>query len=233
MFYVIGNSPKKVELKDLNDCIYYKQQKDYTDIQYENSVDLKRAIERRALIVLKKSEDTTRSFDPITPIVSSESELLPEIPTEESVPDQKVDILLERIKILEKSLRDQSSSKSNDALLVILDRLEKLESNSATTGLSFIQDALKGIEAKIAVNSSEGILEKLEGIISRSGTNSSSSNSSAIKEDAYRREEEIYVPSIRVEDANSHINLEVRTINSGDNVADSLRKLKELRLKSK
>jgi len=41
------------------------------------------------------------------------------------------------------------------------------------------------------------------------------------------------VPSITVEDGNTHIKLNVRSIESGDSVSDSLRKLKELKSKSK
>jgi hypothetical protein len=225
MFYIIGNSPKKVELKDLNDCVYYKQQKVYTDAQYESSVDLKRAIERKILIVLKKSEDTTGSFDIQTPIISSE------IKSSESVSSPEIEVLLDKIKDLEATVKNQSnlslpSTQNNDALAIILDRLEKLEKNPTSIDLSVIQDALKSIEVRMQSNKSDGILEKLEGIISRSGVNSAS-----IQGDS-RRVEDVYIPNIRVEDANSHIKLEVRTIDSGDSVSDSLKKLKELKSKS-
>jgi len=225
MFYVIGNSPKKVELKDLNDCVYYKQQKVYTDSQYESSVDLKRAIERKILIVLKKSEDTTGSFDINTSIIPSETK------TPEPGSSPEVKVLLEKIRDLESVIKSQSnlsspSSQNNDALAVILDRLEKLEKNPASIDLSVIQEALKNIESRMQSNKSDGLLEKLEGIINRSGGKSVS-----IQEDN-RRVEDVYIPNIRVEDANSHIKLEVRTIDSGDSVSDSLRKLKELKSKS-
>lgn len=225
MFYIIGNSPKKVELKDLNDCVYYKQQKVYTDAQYESSVDLKRAIERKILIVLKKSEDTTGSFDIQTPIISSE------IKSSESVSSPEIEVLLGKIKDLEAIVKNQSnislpSTQNNDALAIILDRLEKLEKNPTSIDLSVIQDALKSIEVRMQSNKSDGILEKLEGIISRSGV-----NSAPIQGDS-RRVEDVYIPNIRVEDANSHIKLEVRTIDSGDSVSDSLKKLKELKSKS-
>ena len=225
MFYVIGNSPKKVELKDLNDCVYYKQQKVYTDSQYESSVDLKRAIERKILIVLKKSEDTTGSFDINTSIIPSETK------TPEPGSSPEVKVLLEKIRDLESVIKSQSnlsspSSQNNDALAVILDRLEKLEKNPASIDLSVIQEALKNIESRMQSNKSDGLLEKLEGIINRSGGKSAS-----IQEDN-RRVEDVYIPNIRVEDANSHIKLEVRTIDSGDSVSDSLRKLKELKSKS-
>lgn len=226
MYHVIGNSPKKVELKDLNDCVYYKQQKIFSDSQYHSSVDLKRAIERKTLIVLKKSEDSTGSFDVNTAIISSD------IKTPEPTPNLKIDLLLEKINDLENKIKNQpsptSSNQNQDALSAILERLERLEKNPSSVDLSSIQEALKNIESRMQDNKSDGLLEKLETIINRSG-----SSAAPVQEEEDRRVEDIYVPNIVVEDAKSHINLEVRTINGGDSVSDSLRKLKELKSKSK
>jgi hypothetical protein len=44
MIRILGNSPERVEIKDLHDFIYYRQLKDYTDQEYEESKDLKREI---------------------------------------------------------------------------------------------------------------------------------------------------------------------------------------------
>lgn len=44
MVRVLGNSPERVEIADLDDVIYYRQLKDYTDQEYEKSKDLKREI---------------------------------------------------------------------------------------------------------------------------------------------------------------------------------------------
>lgn len=226
MYHVIGNSPKKVELKDLKDCVYYKQQKVFSDSQYHSSVDLKRAIERKTLIVLKKSEDNTGSFDVNTAIISSD------IKTPEPASNPKIDLLLEKINDLENKIKSQPSpvspDKDQDALSAILERLERLEKNPSSVDLSYIQEALKNIETRMQDNKSDGLLEKLETIINRSG-----SSAAPVQEEEAIRVEDIYVPNIRVEDANSHINLEVRTINGGDSVSDSLRKLKELKSKSK
>ena len=226
MYHVIGNSPKKVELKDLNDCVYYKQQKIFSDSQYHSSVDLKRAIERKTLIVLKKSEDSTGSFDVNTAIISSD------IKTPEPAPNLKIDLLLEKINDLENKIKNQpsptSSNQNQDALSAILERLERLEKNPSSVDLSSIQEALKNIETRMQDNKSDGLLEKLESIINRSG-----SGAAPVQEEEDRRVEDIYVPNIQVEDAKSHINLEVRTISGGDSVSDSLKKLKELKSKSK
>lgn len=49
MVRVLGNSPERVEIKDLSDVIYYKQLKEYTDQEYEKSKDLKREINKGRL----------------------------------------------------------------------------------------------------------------------------------------------------------------------------------------
>lgn len=226
MYHVIGNSPKKVELKDLNDCVYYKQQKVYSDSQYRSSVDLQRAIERKSLIVLRQSEDSTGSFDVNTAVISSD------LKVDSSSP--KIDLLLDKINKLEEKLKTQhnstptSSNINESALAVILDRLEKLEHNPSTVDLSSIQEALKNIETRIQDNKGDDILERLESIVSKAGT-----GSAPVKQEENRRVEDVYIPNIRVEDATSHINLEIRKIDDGNSVADSLKKLKELKSKSK
>ena len=236
MYHIIGNSPKRVELKDLNDCVYYKQQKVYSDSQYRTSVDLQRAIERKSLIVLRKSEDSTGSFDDPTIIVPAS--VIPTVTTapvketQESSP--KIDLLLEKINKLEDRLRETQSPSSNlneTALAVILDRLEKLEKNPSAVDLSSIQEALKSIETRMQDNKSDGILEKLESIISKAGTAAAPKGEN--RDISIGRPEEVYIPNIKVEDATSHINLEVRKLDDGDSVADSLRRLKELKSKSK
>ena len=54
MIRVLGNSPERVELADLQDVIYYKQIKEFSDQQYENSRDLKRAVSKGHIIKLEE-----------------------------------------------------------------------------------------------------------------------------------------------------------------------------------
>jgi len=56
MVRILGNSPERVELKDLNDIVYYRQLKEYTDQQYESSKDLKREIQKGSVIKIDKKE---------------------------------------------------------------------------------------------------------------------------------------------------------------------------------
>ena len=46
MVRIMGNSPERVRIKDLDDIIYYKQIKEYTDQEFEDSNDLKRAVKQ-------------------------------------------------------------------------------------------------------------------------------------------------------------------------------------------
>jgi hypothetical protein len=59
MVRVLGNSSERVVIKDLNDVIYYRQKKDYTDQEYSNSKDLQR--EMGSGRVLKLETFTSRA----------------------------------------------------------------------------------------------------------------------------------------------------------------------------
>lgn len=63
MVRVLGNSLERVEIKDLNDVIYYKQLKDYTDQEHENSKDLKREIQRGRLVKIEEAKASRGSAD--------------------------------------------------------------------------------------------------------------------------------------------------------------------------
>ena len=55
MIRVLGNSSERVPIKDLNDCIYYKQLKEYSDQEYESSNDLKQAIASGKIVKLEQA----------------------------------------------------------------------------------------------------------------------------------------------------------------------------------
>ena len=63
MVRILGNSPERVPIDDLNDIIYYKQLKDYTDQEYESSKDLKRAINRGHLAILEQNKSPRGSVE--------------------------------------------------------------------------------------------------------------------------------------------------------------------------
>ncbi len=56
MVRILGNSPERIEIRDLQDVVYYRQIKEFTDQQYELSKDLKREIDKGRLIKIDKNE---------------------------------------------------------------------------------------------------------------------------------------------------------------------------------
>lgn len=225
MILVIGNTPQRVELRDLGDCVYYRQQKVFTDSQYAQSQDLQREIRKGSLSIIKKVEDKAATFG----LPSSSDSPIP-------FDDSKIDALAERIRSLEKALSEQKpisipKSSDNEALKILADKIEKLEVDLSQTRGSSVSDnviqALQKLEQRIDQNSlNDKILEKIDKLIS---TGSAGRVQSATPEEV--RAEEIYVPSVTVEDANKKIKLDVRKIEQSDNVKDSLAALKKLKSK--
>lgn len=79
----IGNSPERVELTDLNDVIYYKQLKEYSDQQYENSKDLRRELSKGRIIMIEQSNVSQGSGE-------IEGHILVETPKSVSINDLKI-----------------------------------------------------------------------------------------------------------------------------------------------
>ena len=228
MYLVIGNTPQRVELKDLGDCIYYKQQKVFSEAQYSRSQDLQNEIRKGSLTILKRTEEKGGSFE------------LPSVTFSQSKPDSadssKLDVLLERIQSLESAIKTNSSAPKEaqqDIVGILTDKIARLESGlsgvSSEQGLSVLSDAIKKLEERIDKGSSnDEIFKKLEDLINRAPIGISQEKA---REET--RPEDVYVPTVTVEDANTHIKLNVRSIESGDNVSDALKKLKEIKNKNK
>jgi hypothetical protein len=216
MYLVIGNIPRGVELKDLKDFIYYKQQKVYTEVQYDSSRDLQREIKSGSLTILKKTDDKSGSFDIPSFGLTNPSPAAPVV-----ADDSKMDTILERIDNLERTI---SSRESVPAQVI-----ERTVGDSPHAEIiQELADSVRKLEEKIDSRSSNSeIFDRLEDIINRAP-------GGAAKEQSQEpmTPEEIYVPNVIVEDGHSHIKLDVRTIDSGDSVSDSLKKLRELKSKS-
>lgn len=223
MIKVLGNDTERVKLTDLNDVVYYKQEKIYSDDDYNRSRDLKRNIENGRLTKLSDiKKENTSSDMPIS---------VDPAPIENS---SKIDNLLEYVKRLENKLNNISTPPvDNENLNVLIDRIKQLEEKiESSKGLSSIDpetlSIIKGLGEKIGSNSQlSTITSKIEELLSRApGT---------IKEEDYTptRPEDIYVPNITVEDTNAHINLKVRTIEKSDSVNDAAQALKNMKDKSK
>jgi hypothetical protein len=229
MILVIGNTPQKVELKDLGDYIYYKQQKIFTDSQYNRSQDLQREIQKGSLTILKRADDKSGSFD--IPSVGYSSASADKSPVMDF---SKLDTLLERINSLEESINAKSTPSPeahNDVIKSLIEKVTRLESEliAGNNGqsLSILHDAIKKLEDKVGRGADDAIFKKLEDILNRAPV----AGIPAVQKEEMRPED-VYVPTVTVEDANTHIKLDIRTIGGGDDVNDSLKKLKELKSKS-
>ena len=53
MVWVFGNSHERVVIKDLNDVIYFRQKKQFSDQEFESSKDLQREIQKGRIIKLE------------------------------------------------------------------------------------------------------------------------------------------------------------------------------------
>jgi hypothetical protein len=62
MVWVFGNSPERTPIKDLNDVIYYRQKKQYTDQEFEGSRDLQREIQKGRIIKLEHVPEISSSL---------------------------------------------------------------------------------------------------------------------------------------------------------------------------
>lgn len=63
MVRIIGNSPERVPISDLGDVIYYRQIKDYSDEEYKNSVDLKKAIRQGKVSKIEEKKSSRGSTE--------------------------------------------------------------------------------------------------------------------------------------------------------------------------
>ncbi len=241
MYLVIGNCPRKLELKDLNDSIYYKQQKIYSDVQYNSSNDLKNAERKGLLTVLQRSPDKGGSAE------------LPQVitvanPPISSPPDKSVQELHAKILALEGEIQYRNSIQqipsSDNTLEQLLDKITRLEQNIQSSGnapmMSVFFEALKKIEDKItSTQQNDEIFRRLTSLINLAPNVNQVNNyvpgqvKAPEKEEV--RPEEVYVPNVVVEDANTHVKLQVRTleVNSESGVDDALLALKNLKSKSK
>lgn len=226
MILVIGNTPQKVELRDLSDCVYYKQQKIFSDAQAERSRDLKKALKAGSLTILKKIDEKNGSFDIPAAGLSSRVEV-----TSDHSSD-KIDALLDKIKSLEEAVTKNAQLPQGTVSSDISHRIEKLEKDMNSGGgdskaIEALCGAVERLEKRLDKSSdSEHLLKKLETLIKRESVRSTAEQEAAYADDTY-------VPSVTVEDAKSHVKLDVRKIEKSDGITESLKKLKELKSKSK
>lgn len=62
MVWVFGNSYERIPIKDLNDVIYYRQKKQYSDQEFESSKDLQREIQKGRVVKLEHTPEIRSSL---------------------------------------------------------------------------------------------------------------------------------------------------------------------------
>ncbi len=226
MILVIGNTPKRVELKDLDDSVYYKQQKVFSEAEYAKSSDLKRELKKGALTILKRVAEKNGSFDlPDAIPFSNET-----VPRRAASDVSDMGTVLERIDALEKSLTEKGAPPTQDGILseiaAKIVNLEKKLSERPAEDASGVTNAIKRLEEKIEGNQkSNDVVDRLESLLSQIQAGRQYST----REEGVESTDEVYVPNVSVEDVNSQIKLDVRTVEKSDTINDSLRKLRELK----
>lgn len=227
MYLVISNDPKKIDLHDINDRIYYKQKKTYSDADYNRSRVLQKEIQKGNIIILQKIEEKDGNFSIPSPGVIPNS--VSKVPSS----DQRVDILLEKIKNLEELLKDSKnvpSVSSNEDITSLSKKIEDVEQQlKQGAGIGGLLEAIKALEQKVEGSiKSDVLLEKLNSILERAPGQSTFVSQKEVQD---VKPEDIYVPNVTVEDGNSHIKLSMRTVEKPDNVQDALKKLREMKNK--
>lgn len=229
MIKVIGASPDRVILKDLNDVIYYKQEKIYTDEQYKSSKNLQREIEQGRLVVSGRSEDKN--------YISDDSHFISPIEIKKDPPAKiNLNSLLVKIEALENELANRPKASNIDLSIIeqLTNKISELEeklSKKSPESNSDVLEAVKKLETKMESSSNNSILQKIDELINKAHI---PYDHPMVKNKELPYEEssdERYVPNVTVEDANSHIKLNVRTIEKADDVDNALKALKDLKKK--
>jgi hypothetical protein len=193
--------PETIPLLELNDFIYYKQEKTFSEFEYNKCLSLQRAICVGAVIVLERKEEKNSNYG---------------VPTSVNTGSTDLSVLFDYLKSLESKIDQLKTSDGStvliDQLTQKIDALEKKLQGPVPQDNSGITETARKLEE---------ILGKFTGIANKSDVEK--------KELISEIPEEIYVPNIKVEDGNSHINLKIRTIEKSDDINSASEALKRLR----
>jgi hypothetical protein len=221
MITVRGENPETVPLPELQDFIYYKQVKTFSEDEYKKSNSLKTAISKGSVIVLKRVNEKFSNFE------------VPEGLKDTAINKDSSDLnpLFDLLKNLESKI-DQSNTSNNsnitiDLLVQKIDALEKKLQGPVPSDNSALLDTIHKLEEKVNQTTNNPAFQKLEEVLLKlSGI---SSKMSPDKKVEIEEHQEVYVPSIKVEDGNSHINLKVRTIERSDDINSAAAALKKIK----
>ncbi len=220
MIKIRGSDPETVSLPDLNDRVYYGQEKTFSEAQYSRSQDLKRELQKGRLTLIERREENSAEFKvPDSIDIPKQVEVIREVSVVKESSTDSLDLLLKKITALEEQLKAKESVKpdiSQDLLNQILLAIKSAPSLVAPDNqIGDIKDHLEKLSSKIEFLSS-GVAPIVK-------------NKEITEEAINKRMEEIYVPNIMVHDSQNNVNLEVRVVSQSDNMSDTLGKLKKLK----
>jgi hypothetical protein len=221
MITIRGEDPETIQLPELKDFIYYKQVKTFSEEEYKKSNSLQRAISKGSVIVLKRIDEKFSNFE-VPPGLSGISL---------NKDSSDLNPLIDLLKNLESKIDQSSAPNNNIAVELLIQKIDAIEQRlqgSVSSDNSTLLDTIHKLEEKVNQTTNNPAFQKLEEILAKlSGI---SSKISSDKDTTPEIPEEVYVPNIKVEDGNSHINLKVRTVEKSDDVnsaAAALRKIKK------
>jgi len=225
MIQIVGNSAKKVELKDLNDVVFFKQQKSFSDSDYNSSMDLKREIANGRLIVLKRTDDIRPTNDGYGFNLESSDSLKEATPVKTGV-----------------AIDEPKTTRSDEGIInkspnidpAIFDTLVGILEGKFESQMGSLKDSLEARFFKADSETFNRKIDELIGLVKSGSSLSPRAVSSSIpdtKTTSIGFTDEVYVPSIKVEDGNAHISLKTRVIDGGSqgvsNALDALKSLKK------
>lgn len=220
MITVRGENPETVPLPELQDFIYYKQVKTFSEEEYKKSNSLKIAISKGNVIVLKRVDEKFSNFE------------IPNAIKDKTANKEPSDLnpLFDLLKNLESKIEQSNSSNNSliiDTLIQKIDALEKKLQGPVPSDNGALLDTIHKLEEKVNQTTNNPAFQKLEEILLKlSGISSKISPDKKVDVEA---PEEVYVPNIKVEDGTSHINLKVRTVDRSDDISSAAAALKKIK----
>lgn len=224
MLKVRGADPETVDLPDLNDRVYYGQEKIFSEAQYSRSQDLKRELKKGRLFITHRGEETFADYNipgdvllgspqPTAQITQSNNEEL------KNLFNEKFEHLNNKIANLESGVTNQkpvevkTQEVSSTLVEQLLAAIQSSSKNNSDAQMAEIKNHLLQLSEKMGNLSAAPV----------------SKNQEITDENIEKRMQEVYVPSVTVQDTKNNVNLDIRVMENKDSVQDSLAKLKKLK----
>ena len=118
MIRVRSEDPERIPLPELSDCIHYKQEKTFSDDEYNKSFSLQRAITKGKILILERQPERYASYGLPQPGEA----------VKDSKPSTDLSVLFEYIKSLETKIDQLKSSEgSTDFVAQLTRKIDSLE----------------------------------------------------------------------------------------------------------